>query len=530
MQPAKVKILPVFFRIFLCLLAPLALALLVLTSRTIPPGSATWLDPDWYYLGASLTTAMGHLSTFIDHPGVPLAYLGGALLRIRWHLSPFGEDNLVNDLLLHSEQYHQFLGTVVILLNAATLFCFGLFLARRIPILLAVAVQFLPLVYPDVILYSGRLLPEGVTLSLSLLLGMIWLRGLQSEKLPVATALAVGLSSAVKLTFFPFALLALQGRRLLPALAVAAGIAAAFVLFVLPVAPEKSRIIFHYFLRFALNDGNYGGGNPGLPGLQKMQENFLMLYYETPESLIWFLVQISISLVLLALWFRRGGSFSRNAQASMGIAVAIQLVGAAASLKHPNSRYFLPYLTFFPAILAAHLTLEKKPLFRYAPLCVCFFTLYFTWPNTLAHYHRIVEFRQETSVMEAKARAEIAARPECLALIPQTSNDVVAMMSGIIHGANGRFSEEASRLFPRHWAYSPGQMYFHQFREVIYLPAFRKEMSKYPCVLFQTRTEFPENWREGIFPEIRWTKLFAFGTHDLLWAKLPKSDGRHAVK
>jgi hypothetical protein len=343
----------------LSLIAP-AVAIYLRWLMWAPPAHVLlYPDPDYGYLFNSLLLIDGQSPWHIDHPGTPIQLIGALVMKLRYLFTGTAPD-LAADFFAHPIEYHQ----------ATMLTLFGIFLLCQwqagfrllrmgIPPVLAVTAALLPLTYFDLLDYFDHVSPECLLGGTAILLAPYLLLASSAEnadkqKIPwraVAAGALLALLCTLKATSIPLllCLFLLPGRRAI------LGGAASFVFFYLgitaPIWTEFPRMLGWYQSLMA-GQGMYGQGGGSL-SLTQLTYNFHWLFGGGQWNGI-------VPAFLLFLPLMAWPSTFRRWPVLLAAAVLFALI-----LKHPGTRYVLPFITLFSLAL---LRTARAPVFVHVVL------------------------------------------------------------------------------------------------------------------------------------------------------------------
>lgn len=240
-------------------------------------------DPAYQYLFAGVDILQGHAPLHTDHPGTPLQTLIAGIIASSWFVlwslgvMPLG----LFDSVLRSPEI--FLGTtsaVLLIITSAANFYFG----RRVyqvtqQYSIALACQFVPLLYVAVIPNVVYPTPEALLLALSItLMGVLApvvlsagsVRRQFSQSAANWAGVVCGLGVATKLTFVPLLGLLLLFKT--PRLIFRACFVCilAWLVGVLPIWPRLGTM-FQWFYSLLMNSGIHGSGERTVFSAQQLQ-------------------------------------------------------------------------------------------------------------------------------------------------------------------------------------------------------------------------------------------------------------------
>lgn len=496
---------------WLCLsLMPALLVSLALDTRIPVPGNSLHNDPDWYYLGNSLQLALGQRAYMMEHPGMPLYVAGAIFLWLKVNLFPASaEPDMLAEVFLHSPDYHQYLGNFGLALTSLVLFAYGLVLQRKyVPLWVAVACQGLFLWAPNGLYFAGRWMPEGVAILLGAAYGLFYLAHLENARGAASSAALggfLGLVTAVKLNYFPFALLAvLRGWKGFLVSAATAG--TVFGAFMLTLWPERAVWLPVYFFRMLVNDGVYGSGEPGQPGPGEMLVNLGKIGADHSlalQQLGWAAAIAVLAFFLSLRWKERRPRWVMLAGLVM---VIMNVIGQA---KHPAARYSLPIFVFVPSLVAAFWAMERakwaKGIMALAVAGMVAGGARQAWTE----HTNLSSEAEAVFAQEKEIERHLSARPECLHLFHDSGASYRISNFSANALAGGAFSERLSALYPRTWIYRiQDQTFFRYTGSPVGAARFTDVLNQAACVFFYVRSDLPEPFEHALFRARAWTSVF----------------------
>ena len=308
------------------------------------------LDPEYVYLLNSANLAglkgVGH----IDHPGTPVQVIGAVTLRVVHFFNFSSRVDLHTDVLTRPEYYLNAINIVFIAMNAIILCVLGIvtFLLTR-SIFAGLWLQLAPF-FSITILQSGliRVSPEPLLFFSTLVVVLLLVVAAHREVLPLRFALisglVIGFGIAVKITFFPIAVLLLIAlpRIKYKLLGIAAAVLG-FVIFTLPII-RMYRVFFDWIYKLLVHSGHYGTGPSRFVSLNKYIKNLYALLADNPFfSILLILSILIIAVALLSPSLRKISLPNQYFRLLTGVAAA-QAIGLIMVSKHSANHYLLPEL------------------------------------------------------------------------------------------------------------------------------------------------------------------------------------------
>ncbi len=326
-------------------------------------------DPEYFYLYNGGVIGGGNLSVqYTAHPGTPLMFLIAVSSRITSFFQPGGYmENLVDD----PEKYIGSASLFLALLTAILLFSAGQ-LACRYTGFLAAGLILQSAVFGSYSLLhlSSRLIPESMLILPFLMLFILILRYIYEDRPQVsvttyflAFALITGFGMAIKLSFFPTALIPLVLIRapLKMHLRYLAGMAVAFAFFAYPVLFNLSRY-WEWISGIVTHSGKHGAGSPGFIDLDALPERMMAIFGHDRQ--LFALMAISLVMVMVTYFFgdRHPDPVSRRLHRAILAVNASIALGILLIIKHFEVYYFMPFYIFKIFLLLLSGLLALSPL------------------------------------------------------------------------------------------------------------------------------------------------------------------------
>jgi hypothetical protein len=174
------------------------------------------VDPEYFHLFNGINLAIFNLAIdFIHHPGTTIQMIFAFSAPVVNFILP-GTD-LVGNMIDNPELFIHGASILLNILTAGTLFALGYFTYRNTGnIWLAMLLQLMPLGHSQIILITGRLIPETAVIAPLLLLGLITVKFLYDRdrvanlrKYVIGFAVVGGLGMAGKFLYLPFLIIPL---------------------------------------------------------------------------------------------------------------------------------------------------------------------------------------------------------------------------------------------------------------------------------------------------------------------------------
>lgn len=352
------KISPLSYKKALFLIAPVVLLFiaLMLTNARGPFWSGHIMDPDYTYLISSVRFITGQPIIHTDHPGTPVQVVGGIAIKIIYQLrvwsSYINEQNIVNDVIVNSELYLNYLNILLLSFILLMVFFSAFIIYKRTNQLLpAILIQFSPLLLGQELFDSfTRFTPEPMLVFTAMLLLTFLICLFLSKKQVklkhiVLVGLIAGLGVAVKVTFLPLILLPLvffseKKHFLIYPLACLLG----FVFFTIPIYEKYIRVL-NWLSGIAVHEGLYGGGAASVIAPFFFVKSLAYLFINNPSFAIIFFLTLG---VLLKFFFKtrdkKNVKNNKDFIRLSGIFI-VEIIGIIITAKHYYvNRYFIPTL------------------------------------------------------------------------------------------------------------------------------------------------------------------------------------------
>lgn len=326
-------------------------------------------DPEYHYLGSSLSVFKGSPYIYIDHPGTPIELLGSFFFLITYFFIPqqFFEFHLSNP--------QVFLTLARGFLTLLTIVCFCLIVRKTERgnhwtdgiVSIGIAGLFFAL-HPDsfktLVMWSHNSFNYSLGTLLLLCLYCLLRSGNELKIWQIkAIGFCVGVLTAFQIYFATWVvstILAVGIFYLLEqknwvkifsaCLVTAAGSILGFGVATFPILDRYPEFL-NWIFKVSFNQGIYGTGIPGFTSLQQFTTNFVTLWNSLPQLFLGTGV-LFISIVVLMVFQRK------NIKAQRGLwAIAIGIMGQIILLyviiiKHPNQVYMLAVAAALPILLA----------------------------------------------------------------------------------------------------------------------------------------------------------------------------------
>lgn len=267
--------------------------------------SLTSVDPEMAYLYNSLTITQGHLPNFVDHPGIPLQYIGAAVIGVAHLFKDSGP--LEQDVMLNPDYYIHAISYTLIFLLSLTILFLGYF-TRKITnsTIAGLFIQLSPFVSCSYLNLASRLLPEYLSLIVAAVFFIISISYSYSQNIEKKNhlyalyfAIVSGFALSVKITFIPFLIIPLIVlRKFRYKLVFGLELIAATAFFLIP-ALNRWGYFTGWMKKLFFHSGQYGQGESNILDVSVFKNNLIEIYNNDP--LIIFI--LALTLLGLLLYF-----------------------------------------------------------------------------------------------------------------------------------------------------------------------------------------------------------------------------------
>jgi hypothetical protein len=332
-------------------LPSLFLMLVILIHYSYGKFFMTRIDPEYFHLYNGIALATLHLDiSYIAHPGTPLQMLIAVAAHFVRLLT--GGD-LVASVVNNPELYIHGANILMNILNAGILFSLG-FLTFRYTgrILPGLLMQLIPFGSHYLLTVSARLAAESAVIAPFMLLILLAVKFLYDDqrdghmhRYAILFALVTGVGIAVKIYFFPLALLPLvvlgDGKNRLRYLLYTI---LAVMLFAFPLVSHMHKA-WEWYGNMFTHSAKWGEGSKGFIDLAKVPSHITNLYKYTDSQIFWLLglAVLHYLLFLLVPFLRRAPGVKVTERVLLGMILATVLY-IAMVLKHFAYHYLIPLL------------------------------------------------------------------------------------------------------------------------------------------------------------------------------------------
>lgn len=322
-------------------------------------------DPEYVYLLNALNLLNLQPPSHTLHPGITMQIFGAIIILGKWISScAVGACALLNDSVLHDpEAYLETINTVLNVFIAGALAWVGMRVLRFTNMLLAgVALQVTMVAFSEIELALTRVAAEPLLVLSVLVLILILIPDAFSRhahpsepgttRKAILTGGVLGFGLATKVTFFPLlgVVFLLQGRR--NRLLAVMSCLAAFLVLTLPILSAYPDMVV-WFGSILAHQGQYGSGASGLPEIDILVENLVVLCSGAPFLFISLGFYVLTALGLKTLMPHDNGGSASKILDLLWIGCVIIVVQIVVTVKHPGLNYMLPSMVFTGLLNAA---------------------------------------------------------------------------------------------------------------------------------------------------------------------------------
>ena len=295
----KNKLISKSLRIFILIIIPVVFLLAAFHQKKgLFNYSLVAVDPEMAYLYNSLTIAHGHYTHFVDHPGIPLQYIGAGVIGV---VSIFRvKKSITQDVITNPDFYIHSINIFVIILLFLSLILLGYHVHRfSKSIYLGLLVQLTPFISYSYLSITNRLLPE--LLSLIVIAGLFIVFILYSKKDPnerkrtrkyiflMALFISIGISS--KITLMPLLLIPyIVLSKLKEKIQFLIFFLVSATFFLIP-ALNRGNHFFSWIKDLFIHSGQYGKGDANIVELSLYKNNLLEIWH---NDLLYVMLIISL--------------------------------------------------------------------------------------------------------------------------------------------------------------------------------------------------------------------------------------------
>tara|TARA_Y100000766_G_C18900142_1_gene603007 strand:+ start:285 stop:1841 length:1557 start_codon:yes stop_codon:yes gene_type:complete len=336
------------------------------------------VDPAYQYLFSSLAILDLTPPRHTDHPGTTLQTLGAIVIAIKWGWASLHAtvESLQTHVLMNAESYIKAINHFLIGLIGFSMFFAGRRLLKHTQSWLAMAVmQITPLFFIQTIISFYNNSPEPLLIAVVFALIYSLIPCLSPLKPPTDTeqrrfaillGIIFGFGLATKVTFYPLLLCVF----LLPGIrnrAVTAGVTLlSFIFFTLPILP-RYKFMVKWNIAVLKHSDQYGGGDVGLPTVNKLVENTFYLIDKAPMYFI-LLAVFCVAYIHLRFGQQVPSDRKSRVQRLTGLGLVCMVTQLLITIKHPLDRYLLPTMVFSGFISASLVYYYTKEVLAYQKL------------------------------------------------------------------------------------------------------------------------------------------------------------------
>lgn len=290
----KNKIITKWLKFFLLLIIPVVFLFVVFQIKQgLIHYSLVSVDPEMAYLYNSLAILHGHYTHFVDHPGIPLQYIGAAVIGV---VSLFRtKESITQDVILNPDYYLHAINIFISLLLFVAIFALGYFTYKKLKNIFAgLIIQFTPFISFAYLNTSIRLLPELLALVIVTGLFIFCLFYLFSEeeekkkkrKYIIWLAVFAALGISLKITFLPYVIIPFIVLSKFKEKIQYGMYLILFSAFFLLPALNRGNYFFSWITKNFMHSGQYGKGESNIVDVSLYKNNFIEIINNDPFYII----------------------------------------------------------------------------------------------------------------------------------------------------------------------------------------------------------------------------------------------------
>src|ERR1035437_7299176 len=316
------------------------------------------LDPEYEYLGNSLTALTFHVPPLIGHPGITLHVLGALVILGKWLLGIIFQRSwqpLETDVLSNPEAYLHVINLAIIILLCLSMYCAAREIYRSTGSLWAAVVLELSFFFfPATLLSLFRVSPEPLLAAFIFAL-MIPLTRLvfapesatDSDILKAVkqAGLIFGAGVVTKIVLLPFATVLLLAKGYKQKLWFLLSPAGGFLVFFSPSLPRFLESL-QWFTSLVTHTGVYGSGPVGLPATTALKDNLRAFCASAPLLPVLFVLYMAALIVVHVRTRQTGDRLGRNVTLVLLAGCLGIVIHAALTVQHFAAHYVVPSLVF----------------------------------------------------------------------------------------------------------------------------------------------------------------------------------------
>jgi hypothetical protein len=302
------------------------------------------VDPEYSILYNGLVIGNGSLAiNFIDHPATPLIYLTGFAARLTYLIS--GDGGYINDFISDPEKYLH----VASILNTCLIAFIAYWGGKKIvhyttSIPIAIVFQLLLFTNSSIIEICSRVIPESTMLIPIILMGVLSLKYIYSNKESINKnrliwqfSALIAFGTACKLSFAPMALfpLILLGSDLKSILRIIGRIILLSCLFAYPLITNISESV-EWFSEMLIHSGKHGTGSSNFMETSSITQNIGIILKKDTWFWALFIIQFVLAIVVRS---------KKVFRVSLALSISLLFI-LLFTLKHFAIHYIMPFYGF----------------------------------------------------------------------------------------------------------------------------------------------------------------------------------------
>lgn len=444
-------------------------------------------DPGYYYLLNFFRMAVGDAPSYFHHPGIPIQWMGAALVRIKYLLLPEGGGGMVHDFLFYPEHYLDFCGKFVLCLNGIALYLLGDHALKRglgLPLALFLQAMLLATT-PQIWIYSGLVHPEGFAIVFGVLLGICLTS--ESSKGKIAYTVLAGAALATKLFYAPFLLgnFFVWGKK--KGLVACLASVFVFLAFFYTFPPAIRNAAWGNYWRISIRAGAHENGDIGFLSFRELVSLFQTYFFfdQTMFHTLFLLLALSL---LGFVFIRLEGK--RITGSPLFFTATVTLVSFLFFLRKPYKDYYLfPTIVMLPHIFRETISWQRSALKTGAAVLL----VLVTFGLSLEPYRNRLELAKEHGGALLREVTEVgkkvAERKDCYFFLASAVTHRIHALGVGGHAINYTWHEALREIYgDKVFFQASGDRYasFSTGPEGIPFPEIAANFPKENCVLFLT--------------------------------------------
>ncbi len=419
-------------------------------------------DPDYAYLMNSMAVRHGFPPGHWDHPGTTIQGLGGITLLLG-HLGN-SADQILAQVVHNPEKIMLELVWTLSVICAAIIFASGwLMTIATGNVSLGIFFQLVPFLVRSTWVQVGRLTPEILTLSLTMLLASLTFHKVYSRRgcwynSPYFLGVITGLVLTTKITGLPLIILPLYFIRnnLRALIKFSVGATLCGLLVILPVINTAIKTFVYYFghwiFTIGTHQGSYGEGS----GIKALSLETVIRSLESLAISAPFLTGTLLFGIIWLIVFRYSRSVFLKIPENRQLLIATVLAGVGQFLmvsKQPNIRYLIPGFVAQGLILVLALRTFKNTFIRGGLTLTAFFlAIWIPFVSLGGAENEKLQRDQDLALIDSTLKFA-----GCFEIPTYRSTSVPFALSFGNNFTGLRFSKALAEAYPDYLSYNPSE-------------------------------------------------------------------------